>query len=119
MMKTRIMALVAMMMLAVSSFCFAHVTGGSIQHMRNTNDGQKIVIYTQEGYSVADVLEYPVDYPLENLDVIEAMDGYLTEIGRLRIKDMHNGSSRIIVHIVGIHLSEGEALQWLANGGSF
>lgn len=118
-MKTRIMALVAMMMLAVSSFCFASDTGGVIGNIRNTMDGQKIIIYTQEGYSVAEVLEYPVDCPLESSDVIEAMDGYTTEIGRLRIKDMHNGSSRIIVHIVGIHLSEGEALQWLANGGSF
>lgn len=118
-MKTRIMALVAMMMLAVSSFCFASDTGGVIGNIRNTMDGQKIIIYTQEGYSVAEVLEYPVDCPLESSDVIEAMDGYTTEVGRLRIKDLHNGSSRIYINIVATHLIESDAVRWLENGGRF
>ena len=68
---------------------------------------------------MASVLEYPVAYPLEDHDVIEAVDGYLTQTGRLRIKDMHNGSSRIIVQIEGVKLTETEAMGWLAHGGKF
>jgi len=118
-MKTRIVALVAMMLLAVSSFCFASVTGGVIGNIRNTMDGQKIIIYTQEGYSVAEVLEYPVDCPLETSDIIEAVNGYTTDVGRLRIRDLHNGSSRIIIDIVATHLLEQDAMRWLENGGRF
>ena len=119
-MKTRILTVVAAMMIALSSMCFAHVSGGSIYGLINTDNGQKIVIYTSEGYSVASVIEFRVDAQLENHDVIEALDGdYLTEVGRIRIKDMHNGSSSNIIQIEGVNLSEREALRWLANGGAF
>ena len=118
-MKKRILVLVAVMMMALSGLCMAHMTGGSINGLVNTDDGQKIAIYTAEGYSVATVLEYHVNYPLEDHDVIEAVNGYLTEIGRLRIKDMHNGSSQTIVQIEGVNLTEKEAMSWLAHGGKF
>lgn len=118
-MKKRILVLVAAMMMALSGLCMAHMTGGSINGLVNTDDGQKIAIFTAEGYSVASILEYPVDYPLEDHDVIEAVDGYLTQTGRLRIKDLHNGSSRIIVQIEGVRLTETEAMSWLAHGGKF
>ena len=119
-MKKRILTVVAAMMMALSSMCFAHVSGGSICGLINTDDGQKIIIYTCEGYSVASVIEFRVDAQLENHDVIEALDGdYLTEIGRIRIKDMHNGSSQNIIQIEGVNLTEKEALRWLANGGAF
>ncbi len=120
MMKKCILVVAAVVMMAFSGLCFAHTSGGSIYGLSNTDDGQKIIIYTSEGYSVASVIEFRVDAPLENHDVIEALDGdYLTEIGRIRIKDMHNGSSRNIIHIEGVNLSEKEALRWLANGGAF
>ncbi|MBE6074957.1 MAG: hypothetical protein E7202_10670 [Selenomonas ruminantium] len=118
-MKKRILVLVAAMMMALSGVCMAHMTGGSINGLVNTDDGQKIAIFTAEGYSVGTVLEYPVNYPLEDHDVIEAIGGYLTQTGRLRIKDMHNGSSRIIVQIEGVKLTETEAMGWLAHGGKF
>ena len=119
-MTTRILTVVGAMMIALSSMCFAHVSGGSICGLTNTDDGQKIIIYTCEGYSVASVIEFRVDAQLENHDVIEALNGnYLTEIGRIRIKDMHNGSSQNIIHIEGVNLTEKEALRWLANGGAF
>ena len=118
-MKTRIVAFVAMMMLAVSSFCFAADTGGVIEDSRNTMEGQKVIIYTQEGYSVAEVLEYPVGYALEATDIIEAMNGYTTEVGHLRVKDLHNGSSSIYINIVATHLIRNDAVRWLENGGYF
>ena len=118
-MKKRILVLAAIMMMALSGSVMAHMTGGSINGLVNTDDGQKIAIYTAEGYSVASVMEYHVNYPLEDHDVIEAVNGYLTQIGRLRIKDMHNGSSQIIVDIEGVNLTEKEAMTWLAHGGKF
>lgn len=119
-MKMRILTVVAAMMMILSSMCFAHTSEGSIYGLSNTDDGQKIVIYTSEGYSVASVIEFRVDAQLENHDVIEALNGaYLTEIGRIRIKDLHNGSSQNIIHIEGVKLTEKEALRWLANGGDF
>ena len=118
-MKKRIMALVAVLMLALSGLCLAHMSSGSINGLVSTDDGQKIAIYTAEGYSVATILEYHVNYPLEDHDVIEAINGYLTQIGRVRIKDMHNGSSQNIIHIEGVNLTESEAMSWLAHGGKF
>ena len=118
-MKKWILIMVAAMMMALSGLCMAHMSDGSINGLVNTDDGQKIAIYTAEGYSVATVLEYHVNYPLEDHDVIEAVNGYLTEIGRLRIKDMHNGSSQTIVQIEGVNLTEKEAMSWLAHGGKF
>ena len=55
-MKTRLFVLVTLFMMLFSASAFADVSGGSITKLRNTSDGQKIVIFTQEGYSVASVL---------------------------------------------------------------
>lgn len=66
------------------------------------------------------MLEYHVNYPLKDHDIIEVVgSGYLTQLGRIRIKDMHNGSDDNIVWIEGVHLTEREALRWLVNGGAF
>ena len=48
-MKKRIMVFVAVMMMALSGLCMAHMTGCSINGLVNTDDGQKIAIYTAEG----------------------------------------------------------------------
>jgi hypothetical protein len=56
---------------------------------------------------------------LETSDIIEAVNGYTTDVGRLRIRDLHNGSSRIIIDIVATHLLEQDAMRWLENGGRF
>lgn len=45
--------------------------------------------------------------------------GYLTEIGQVYIHDLRSGSTRNLIHIVGVKLSEKEALRWLADGGQF
>ena len=119
-MRKRILVLVAVLMMALSAVAFAHVSGGSINALQNQEDGQKIVIYTQEGYSVALVLSYPADKPMEQSDVIEAVGGgFLTEIGQVYIHDLRSGSAQNLIHIVGVHLSEKEALRWLADGGQF
>ena len=118
-MKKRILVLVSAMMM-ICSVAFAHVSSGSINALANQEDGQKIVIYTQEGYSVALVLSYPADKPMESSDVIEAVGGgYLTEIGQVYIHDLRCGSTQNLIPIVGVKLSEKEALRWLADGGQF
>ncbi len=118
-MKKRMLTLLAVMMMALSGLCFAHMTGGSVNGSVNTEYGQKIAIYTAEGYSVATVLEYPVNSPLKDHDIIEAVNGYLTQMGRVRIKDMHTGSSQIFINIEGVKLTEKDAMSWLAHGGKF
>ena len=62
-MKTRLFVLVTLFMMLFSASAFADVSGGSITKLRNTSDGQKIVIFTQEGYSVASVLEFVANKP--------------------------------------------------------
>ena len=64
-MKTRLFVLVTLFMMLFSASAFADVSVGSITKMRSTNDGTKMVIYTQEGYSVATVLEYVANKPME------------------------------------------------------
>ncbi len=64
-MKTRLFVLVTLFMMLFSASAFADVSGGSITKLRNTSDGQKIVIFTQEGYSVASVLEFVANKPMQ------------------------------------------------------
>ena len=70
-MKTRLIVLVTLFMMLFCGSAFADVSGGSITRLRNTNDGQKIVIFTQEGYSVASVQEFVANKPMEERNVIE------------------------------------------------
>ena len=77
-MKTRLFVLVTLFMMLFSASAFADVSGGSITKLRNTSDGQKIVIFTQEGYSVASVLEFVANKPMQASNVIEAVNAYLT-----------------------------------------
>ena len=116
--KKRIMVLATAMMM-MCSVAFAHVSGGSINALQYQEDGGKMVIYTQEGYSVALILSFPADAHMQSSDIIEAVDGYLTEIGQVRIHDLRSGSSNNYIHIVGVNLTEKEALRWLADGGNF
>lgn len=119
-MKMRIMTLLAVLMMGLSSICMAHVSGGSIDGMINTSVGPKVAIYTCEGYSVGTIVEYPGDYPLEDHDVIEALNGgYLTQVGYVSVKDLRTGSSGNVFRIDAVGLSEYTAKAWLANGGSF
>lgn len=92
---------------------------GSITKMKSTNDGTKMVIYTQEGYSVATVLEYVAAKPMEDGNVIEAVNGFLTDMGKVRILDEHTHSADNYIQIEAAYLSEEAANRWLAKGGRF
>ncbi len=118
-MKTRLIVLVTLFMMLFSGSAFADVSGGSITRLSNTSDGQKIVIFTQEGYSVASVLEYVAAKPMEASNVIEAVNGFLTDIGKVRILDEHTHSADNYIQIEAVYLSEEAANRWLAKGGSF
>lgn len=48
-MKTRLFVLVTLFMMLFSASAFADVSGCSITKLRNTSDGTKVAIYTQEG----------------------------------------------------------------------
>ena len=118
-MKTRLIVLVTLFMMLFCGSAFADVSGGSITRLRNTSDGQKIVIFTQEGYSVASVVEFVANKPMEERNVIEAINGYLTQPGRVRILDEHTHSADNYIDIEAAYLSEETANRWLANGGRF
>lgn len=119
-MKTRIMTLLAVLMMGLSSICMAHVSQGSIDGMIDTSVGPKVAIYTCEGYSVGTIVEYLGDYPLENNDVIEAINGgYLTQVGYIKVRDLRTGSTGNVFRIDAVGLSELSAKRWLANGGAF
>ena len=107
-MKTRLFVLVSLFMMLFSASAFADVSGGSITKLRNTSDGQKIVIFTQEGYSVASVLEFVANKPMQASNVIEAINAYLTQPGKVRILDIEY-----------THLTEEAANRWLSNDGRF
>lgn len=92
---------------------------GSITKMKSTNDGTKMVIYTQEGYSVATVLEYVAAKPMEDGNVIEAVNGFLTDMGKVRILDEHTHSADNYIQVEAAYLSEEAANRWLAKGGRF
>ena len=98
---------------------FGAVQVGSITKMRNTNDGLKMVIFTQEGYSVASVLEFVANKPMEASNAIEAVNGFLTDLGKVRILDEYTHSADNYIDIEAAYLSEETANRWLANGGSF
>jgi protein involved in sex pheromone biosynthesis len=78
-----------------------------------------MVIYTQEGYSVATVLEYVAAKPMEDGNVIEAVNGFLTDMGKVRILDEHTHSADNYIQIEAAYLSEEAANRWLAKGGRF
>lgn len=118
-MKARIMILVTVLMMGLSSLALAHCTGGSIQGIRSTSDGIKVIIYTSEGYSIASVQAFSPDYPLRQGDIIETNCGYLTAIGEVSIHDEASGYSRTVLSIEGYHLSAADARTWLNNGGQF
>lgn len=118
-MKARIMILVTVLMMGLSSLALAHCTGGSIQGIRSTSDGIKVIIYTSEGYSIASVQAFSPDYPLRQGDIIETNCGYLTDIGQVSIHDLATGYSGTILSIEGFHLSGADARTWLNNGGQF
>lgn len=92
---------------------------GSITKMKSTSDGTKMVIYTQEGYSVATVLEYVAAKPMEDGNVIEAVNGFLTDMGKVRILDEHTHSADNYIQVEAAYLSEEAANRWLAKGGRF
>ena len=98
---------------------FGAVQRGSITKMRSTSDGTKVAIYTQEGYSVGTVLEYVAAKPMEASNVIEAVNGFLTDVGKVRILDEHTHSADNYIQIEAVYLSEEAANRWLAKGGSF
>ena len=105
-MKTRLIVLVTLFMMLFCGSAFADVSGGSITRLRNTSDGQKIVIFTQEGYSVASVVEFVANKPMEERNVIEAINGFLTQPGRVRILDEHTHSADNYIDIEYTHLTE-------------
>ncbi|MBR4526454.1 MAG: hypothetical protein IKO69_04740, partial [Acidaminococcaceae bacterium] len=98
---------------------FGAVQVGSITKMRNTRDGLKMVIFTQEGYSVASVLEFVANKPMEASNAIEAVNGFLTDTGKVRILDEYTHSADNYIDIEASYLSEETANRWLANGGRF
>ena len=98
---------------------FGAVQVGSITKMRNTNDGLKMVIFTQEGYSVASVLEFVANKPMEASNAIEAVNGFLTDLGKVRILDEYTHSADNYIEIEAAYLSEETANRWLAKGGRF
>ena len=118
-MKKLVLFLVTLLLIAFCGLASAHVTGGSITRMRNTNDGPKMVIFTQEGYSVATVEEFVANKPMRERNIIEAINGFLTEIGRVRILDEHTHSADNYIEIHATHLSEEAANRWLERGGQF
>ena len=118
-MKKLVLLLVSLLLIAFCGLASAHVTGGSITKMRNTNDGPKMVIFTQEGYSVATVEEFVANKPMRERNIIEAINGFLTEVGRVRILDEHTHSADNYIEIHATHLSEEAASRWLAKGGRF
>ena len=118
-MKTRLFVLVTLFMMLFSASAFADVSVGSITKMRSTNDGTKMVIYTQEGYSVATVLEYVANKPMETRDAIEAINDYLTQPGKVRVLDEHTHSADNYIEIEYTHLTEEAANRWLSNNGQF
>ena len=118
-MKTRLIVLVTLFMMLICGSAFADVSGGSITRLRNTSDGQKIVIFTQEGYSVASVVEFVANKPMEERNVIEAINGFLTQPGRVRILDEHTHSADNYIDIEYTHLTEEAANRWLSNKGQF
>lgn len=118
-MKTRLFVLVTLFMMLFSATAFADVSAGSITKMRSTSDGTKMVIYTQEGYSVATVLEYVANKPMETSNAIEAVNGFLTDLGKVRILDEHTHSADNYIEIEAAYLSEETANRWLAKGGRF
>ena len=118
-MKTRLIVLVTLFMMLFCGSAFADVSGGSITRLRNTSDGQKIVIFTQEGYSVASVVEFVANKPMEERNVIEAINGFLTQPGRVRILDEHTHSADSYIDIEYTHLTEETANRWLSNKGQF
>ena len=118
-MKTRLIVLVTLFMMLFCGSAFADVSGGSITRLRNTSDGQKIVIFTQEGYSVASVLEFVADKPMEASNAIEAVNGFLTDLGKVRILDEYTHSADNYIEIEAAYLSEETANRWLAKGGRF
>ena len=105
-MKTRLFVLVTLFMMLFTASAFADVSGGSITKLRNTSDGQKIVIFTQEGYSVASVLEFVANKPMQASNVIEAVNAYLTQPGKVRILDEHTHSADNYIQIEYTHLTE-------------
>ncbi len=118
-MKTRLFVLVTLFMMLFSATAFADVSAGSITKMRSTSDGTKMVIYTQEGYSVATVLEYVANKPMETRNAIEAINDYLTQPGKVRILDEHTHSADNYIEIEYAHLTEEAANRWLSNNGQF
>jgi hypothetical protein len=118
-MKKLVLFLVTLLLIAFCGLASAHVTGGSITKMRNTNDGPKMVIFTQEGYSVATVEEFVANKPMQERNIIEAINGFLTEVGRVRIIDEHTHSADNYIEIHATHLSEEVANRWLERGGQF
>lgn len=118
-MKTRIFLLVSMLLMLCCGSAFADVAVGSITKVRNTNDGPILAIYTQEGYSVGTIESFVVDKPMQNGNVIEAVNGYLTQTGKVRILDEHTHSADNYVDIVYTHLTEEAANRWLSNNGQF
>lgn len=118
-MKTRLFVLVTLFMMLFSASAFADVSGGSITKLRSTSDGTKVAIYTQEGYSVGTVLEYVAAKPMEASKVIEAVNGFLTDVGKVRILDEHTHSADNYIQIEAVYLSEEAANRCLAKGGSF
>ena len=118
-MKTRIFLLVSMLLMLFCGSAFADVAVGNITKVRNTNDGPILAIYTQEGYSVGTIESFVVDKPMQNGNVIEAVNGYLTQTGKVRILDEHTHSADNYVDIVYTHLTEEAANRWLSNNGQF
>lgn len=118
-MKTRIFLLVSMLLMLFCGSAFADVAVGSITKVRNTNDGPILAIYTQEGYSVGTIESFVVDKPMEDGNVIEAVNGFLTDMGKVRILDEHTHSADNYIQIEAAYLSEEAANRWLAKGGRF
>jgi len=98
---------------------FGDVQRGSVTGIRSTSDGTKIAIFTQEGYSVGTILEYVAAKPMEDGNIIEAINGFLTDTGKVRILDEHTHSADNYVQIEAVYLSEEAANRWLAKGGRF
>ena len=117
-MKTRLFVLVTLFMMLFTASAFADVSGGSITKLRNTSDGQKIVIFTQEGYSVASVLEFVANKPMQASNVIEAVNAYLTQPGKVRILDEHTHSADNYIQIEYTHLTEEAANRGAVQRGS-
>ena len=68
---------------------------------------------------MASVLEFVADKPMEASNAIEAVNGFLTDTGKVRILDEYTHSADNYIDIEAAYLSEETANRWLANGGSF